>query len=165
MKNSRRDLFIDMAVDRFIFKDNQITFFPCFDLHTSVLGLPKTGDSFYCASFPFFSAESTDSIHLLPVICQQVLSDLSFLNSLCKLGCRKFGPVRFDAARILRSRRTSALFTNKPNSAAALFLGKPNSCERIFGIKRGRPDLIAELRRRAAPAGPTDSKAGGLFFP
>jgi len=29
MKSSRRDLFIDMVVDRFIFKTNQITLSPC----------------------------------------------------------------------------------------------------------------------------------------
>jgi len=31
MGSSRRDRFIDMAVDRFIFKNNQITLFPCFN--------------------------------------------------------------------------------------------------------------------------------------
>jgi len=30
MKNSRRDLFIDMVAKRFIFNNNQITLFPCF---------------------------------------------------------------------------------------------------------------------------------------
>jgi len=49
MENSRRDLFIDMVVYRFIFKDNQITLSPYFTFipKTSV-GLPETGVSFPC---------------------------------------------------------------------------------------------------------------------
>jgi len=35
MESSRRDLFIGMAVDRFVFKNNQITFFPYFTLVVS----------------------------------------------------------------------------------------------------------------------------------
>jgi len=37
MESSRRDLFIDMVVDRFIFKNNQITLSPCFAF------IPRTG--------------------------------------------------------------------------------------------------------------------------
>jgi len=36
MESSRRDLFIDIDIDRLIFKDNQIQFYLCFTL-------PKTG--------------------------------------------------------------------------------------------------------------------------
>jgi len=48
MESSRRDLFTDMVVDRFIFKNNEVTFYPC---STSILetglGLPKTEVIFY----------------------------------------------------------------------------------------------------------------------
>ena len=37
MESSPRDSFIDMVVDRFIFKSNQITLSPCFTF------IPKTG--------------------------------------------------------------------------------------------------------------------------
>jgi len=37
MKRSRRELSIDMVIDRFISKNNQITVFPCFTF------IPKTG--------------------------------------------------------------------------------------------------------------------------
>jgi len=49
MESSRRDLIIDMAVDKFIFKNNQITLCPCFNfiLKTGVR-LPTTWVSFYC---------------------------------------------------------------------------------------------------------------------
>jgi len=48
MESSRRDHFIDMVVDRFICKSNQITLSPCstFIPKTGV-GLAKTGISFY----------------------------------------------------------------------------------------------------------------------
>jgi len=42
MKTSRRDISIDMVIHRGIFKNNQITLFPCFTF------VPKTGVSFYC---------------------------------------------------------------------------------------------------------------------
>ena len=49
MESSRRDLFIDMVVDWFIFKHNQITLSPCSTfLPTTVVGLPKTSFKFYC---------------------------------------------------------------------------------------------------------------------
>jgi len=49
MESSRRDLFIDMAVDRFIFKNNQITLYPCSTFMTKIgVGLPKPGVRFYC---------------------------------------------------------------------------------------------------------------------
>jgi len=32
MESSQRDVFIDMIVDRFIFKNNRITLSPCFSL-------------------------------------------------------------------------------------------------------------------------------------
>jgi len=44
MESSQRDLFIDLVVNRFIFKDSQITLSPCFAFIPE--GLPKTGDSF-----------------------------------------------------------------------------------------------------------------------
>jgi len=47
MESSRQDLFIDMVVERFIFKNDQTTLSPCstFIPKTGV-GLPKTGVSF-----------------------------------------------------------------------------------------------------------------------
>jgi len=49
MESSRRDLIIDMIVDRFIFKNTVITLFPCFTfIPLTGLGLPKTEASFYC---------------------------------------------------------------------------------------------------------------------
>jgi len=51
MESSRRDLFIDMVVDRFIFKNNQITLSPCFTFTPKTrTGLPETGVSFYCVA-------------------------------------------------------------------------------------------------------------------
>jgi len=44
MKRSRRELSIDVVIHQGIFKNNEITLFPCFALFT-----PKTGASFYCA--------------------------------------------------------------------------------------------------------------------
>jgi len=53
MESSRRDLFIDMVVDKFIFKGNQrVTLPPCFTFTPKAgEGLPKTGAKFYC-EFP-----------------------------------------------------------------------------------------------------------------
>jgi len=49
MESSRRDLFIDMAVDRFSFKNNQITLFLCFtSIPKTGNEKPKTRGSFYC---------------------------------------------------------------------------------------------------------------------
>ena len=49
MESSRRDLFIDIVVDRFIFKNSQITLFPCSAfIPTTGDRLPKTGVGFYC---------------------------------------------------------------------------------------------------------------------
>jgi len=49
MESSRRDLFIGMVVDRFIFKNNQITLSPCFTfIPKNSVGLPKIGVGFYC---------------------------------------------------------------------------------------------------------------------
>jgi len=49
MESSRRDLFIDMVIDMFIFKNNQIALFPCFTfIPKAGVGLPKTGFMFYC---------------------------------------------------------------------------------------------------------------------
>jgi len=46
MKSYRQDLFIDMAVDRFIFKNNQITLSPCFSFTFKAgVELPKKGAS------------------------------------------------------------------------------------------------------------------------
>jgi len=42
MKNSRRELSIDMVVLKDIFNNNQITLFPCFTF------IPKTVVSVYC---------------------------------------------------------------------------------------------------------------------
>jgi len=48
MESSRRDLFINMVVDRFIFKNNQMTLSPCFTfIPKTGMGLPKSGISFY----------------------------------------------------------------------------------------------------------------------
>jgi len=47
MESSRQDLSIDMFVDTFNFKNNQITRFPCFTIvFKTDTGLPKTGISF-----------------------------------------------------------------------------------------------------------------------
>jgi len=44
MENSRRDLFIDMVVDRFISKNNQITLYRCITFISKTgVGLPGTG--------------------------------------------------------------------------------------------------------------------------
>jgi len=48
MESSRQDLFIDMVVDRFIFKNNQITVSPSLtSIPETGEGLPKTEGSFY----------------------------------------------------------------------------------------------------------------------
>jgi len=47
MESSRQDLFIDVVVDRFIFKNNQVTFFPCFNVVPKTdVGQTKTGAIF-----------------------------------------------------------------------------------------------------------------------
>jgi len=49
IESSRRDLFIDMIVDSFIFNNNLITLAPCFTfIPKTAVGLPKTGVRFYC---------------------------------------------------------------------------------------------------------------------
>jgi len=48
MESSQRDLFIDMVVDRFIFKNNQITLSPSFTFISFDVESPKTGVRFYC---------------------------------------------------------------------------------------------------------------------
>ena len=49
MESSQRDLFIDMIVDRLIFKNNIITLPSCFTfIPKTGVELPKTGVSFYC---------------------------------------------------------------------------------------------------------------------
>jgi len=49
MESSRRDLFIDMVVDSFIFKNSQMTLSPCFiSVPKTGVGLPEIGLSFYC---------------------------------------------------------------------------------------------------------------------
>jgi len=48
IESSRRDLFFDMAVDRFVLKNNQITLSPCFTLIPKTgVGLLKSRVSFY----------------------------------------------------------------------------------------------------------------------
>jgi len=50
MESSRRDLLIDVVVDRFIFKNNQMTISPFFSfIPKTGVGLPKIGVNFYCA--------------------------------------------------------------------------------------------------------------------
>jgi len=52
MKSSRQDLVINMAFDRYIFKGSQITLFLWFTfIPKTAMGLTKTGDSFYCATW------------------------------------------------------------------------------------------------------------------
>lgn len=52
MMTSQRDVFVDMVVDRVIFKNNQITLSPCSTVKpTTGLGLSKAGVSFYWADF------------------------------------------------------------------------------------------------------------------
>jgi len=49
IESSWRDLFIDMVIDMFIFKNNQITLSPCFTVTFNTCAeLPKTGLAFYC---------------------------------------------------------------------------------------------------------------------
>jgi len=49
MESPRRDLFIDMLVDKFIFKNNKIALSPCFTfIYKISVGIPKIGVSFYC---------------------------------------------------------------------------------------------------------------------
>jgi len=48
MESSRRELFIDMVVDRFVFKNNRITLSPCLTFISKIdRGQTKTGVSFY----------------------------------------------------------------------------------------------------------------------
>ena len=50
MKRSRRELSVNVVIHRFIFKNNQITPFPCLTfIPKPGIGLPKTG-FFFCAS-------------------------------------------------------------------------------------------------------------------
>jgi len=49
MESYRRDLFIDMVVDRSIFKNNQITLHPCLTL------IPKTGEALLKTGVSFYS--------------------------------------------------------------------------------------------------------------
>ena len=50
MKSSRRDLAIDMAIYRSIFKTNRVTADPCSTFTPKTgMALPIVGDSFYCA--------------------------------------------------------------------------------------------------------------------
>jgi len=49
MKRSRRELSINMVIDRSIIKNNQFTLFTCFTFVPKTdMGLPKTGIIFYC---------------------------------------------------------------------------------------------------------------------
>jgi len=43
IKNSRRDLFIDIVVDRFIFIDNQVSLLRCFTFISYTMGLLERG--------------------------------------------------------------------------------------------------------------------------
>jgi len=59
MGSSRRDFFIDVFVDRFIFKNNRIVLSPCYTFvsKTGVGGLRKTVVSFYCAGNRFLKLD------------------------------------------------------------------------------------------------------------
>jgi len=49
MKRSRQELSINMVINRFIFKNNQITLFTCFTfIPKTGMGPPKTGIIFDC---------------------------------------------------------------------------------------------------------------------
>ena len=49
MKTSRRELSINIDIDWFIFKNNQITLSTCFSfIPKTGMGLPNTGIIFYC---------------------------------------------------------------------------------------------------------------------
>ena len=51
MQRSRRELSINVIINRFIFKNNQITPFPYFAFITEIgIGQPKTGIIFYWAA-------------------------------------------------------------------------------------------------------------------
>jgi len=53
MESSRRNLLIDMVVNRFILKNNQTTLSPCFAFMPKTgVGLPKTGVGFCCVKSP-----------------------------------------------------------------------------------------------------------------
>ena len=48
MKKSCRDLSVNLAVDSFIFENNQLTLFSCFTfIPKTCVGIPKTGIIFY----------------------------------------------------------------------------------------------------------------------
>jgi len=50
MKRPRRELQINVVIDRFIFKKYQITLFICFTfIPKTGMGVPKTRIIFYCA--------------------------------------------------------------------------------------------------------------------
>jgi len=57
MESSRRDLFLDMIVDRYILKDKQISLFPCFAFMSFKLvwDYRKTGFNFCFAFLGKFS--------------------------------------------------------------------------------------------------------------
>ena len=63
MQSSRQDLFIDMAVDRFIFKNNRVTLCPCFTFIPKT-GLRKAAVSFYCVE-----SQSQMPLIMAPTVC------------------------------------------------------------------------------------------------
>jgi len=60
MKRSRRELSINKVIDRFIFKDNQITLFTCFTVIPG-RGLPKTG-FFFCGNIRNILSKIVDKL-------------------------------------------------------------------------------------------------------
>jgi len=52
MESSQWDLFIDMVVDRFIFKNNLIKLSPSRSFRKTEVRIPKTGISFSCDPSP-----------------------------------------------------------------------------------------------------------------
>jgi len=64
MESSRRDLFIDMVVDRFIFRNNQVALSPCFTL--TGMKLPRTGVVFIVSYERLSPAQSKSEVEAVP---------------------------------------------------------------------------------------------------
>jgi len=66
MESSQRDLFIDVVVDRFIFKNNYNTLLPWFTfIHKTGLGLPETGGYFLLCIYLFMKINQGKSVIFL----------------------------------------------------------------------------------------------------
>jgi len=74
MENSQRDLFIDMVVERFIFKNNLIMLSLCFTFTPKTgVELPKTGVSFYVEGGRKSTLSHFTSINILAYFLMVIL--------------------------------------------------------------------------------------------